>query len=44
MSEFRVFYVMVGVVGRIYVFGGRMDYVDRCFDVLVVEYYMFETD
>lgn len=44
MSEFCVLYVMVGVGGCIYVFGGCMDYVDCCFDVLVVEYYVLEID
>uniref|UniRef100_A0A3Q2LPA8 Kelch like family member 26 n=2 Tax=Equus TaxID=9789 RepID=A0A3Q2LPA8_HORSE len=44
MSEPRVLHAMVGAAGRIYALGGRMDHVDRCFDVLAVEYYMPETD
>lgn len=35
---------MLGVVGCIYVLGGCMDYVDCCFDVLVVEYYVLDVD
>ena len=44
MSEPRVLHAMVGAGGRIYALGGRMDHVDRCFDVLAVEYYVPETD
>lgn len=44
MSEPRVLHAMVGTGGRIYALGGRMDHVDRCFDVLAAEYYMPETD
>ncbi|XP_008822755.1 kelch-like protein 26 isoform X3 [Nannospalax galili] len=44
MSEPRVLHAMVGAGGRIYVLGGRMDHVDRCFDVLAVEYYVPDTD
>ncbi|KAM5310015.1 kelch-like protein 26 isoform 2-T2 [Glossophaga mutica] len=44
MSEPRVLHAMVGAGSRIYALGGRMDHVDRCFDVLAVEYYVPETD
>ncbi|KAB0406644.1 hypothetical protein E2I00_018650 [Balaenoptera physalus] len=44
MSEPRVLHAMVGAGGRIYALGGRMDHVDRCFDVLAVEYYVPEMD
>ncbi|KAM6218705.1 kelch-like protein 26 isoform 1-T1 [Rhynchocyon petersi] len=44
MSEPRVLHAMVGASGRLYVLGGRMDHVDRCFDVLAVEYYVPEAD
>ncbi|XP_076880497.1 kelch-like protein 26 [Brachyhypopomus gauderio] len=44
MTEPRVLHAMVGVGGRVYALGGRMDHVDRCFDVLAVEYYVPETD
>ncbi|XP_055975259.1 kelch-like protein 26 [Sorex fumeus] len=44
MSEPRVLHAMVGAGGRLYALGGRMDHVDRCFDVLAVEYYVPETD
>ncbi|XP_042527158.1 kelch-like protein 26 [Dipodomys spectabilis] len=44
MSEPRVLHAMVGAGGRIYALGGRMDHVDRCFDVLAVEYYVPEAD
>ncbi|XP_040273553.1 kelch-like protein 26 isoform X2 [Bufo bufo] len=44
MNEPRVLHAMVGTKNRIFAFGGRMDHVDRCFDVLAVEYYTPETD
>ncbi|KAM9243330.1 kelch-like protein 26 isoform 3-T3 [Dugong dugon] len=44
MSEPRVLHAMVGAGGRLYALGGRMDHVDRCFDVLAVEYYVPEAD
>ncbi|XP_066460697.1 kelch-like protein 26 isoform X2 [Eleutherodactylus coqui] len=44
MNEPRVLHAMVGTKNRIYAFGGRMDHVDRCFDILAVEYYAPETD
>ncbi|KAJ7308390.1 hypothetical protein JRQ81_008931 [Phrynocephalus forsythii] len=44
MNEPRVLHAMVSARGRIYALGGRMDHVDRCFDVLAVEYYAPETD
>ncbi|KAK1806024.1 hypothetical protein P4O66_013066 [Electrophorus voltai] len=44
MAEPRVLHAMVSVGGRMYALGGRMDHVDRCFDVLAVEYYVPETD
>ncbi|XP_030074871.1 kelch-like protein 26 isoform X1 [Microcaecilia unicolor] len=44
MNEPRVLHAMMGANGRIYVLGGRMDHVDRCFDVLAVECYVPETD
>ncbi|KAG7282825.1 hypothetical protein CRUP_012214 [Coryphaenoides rupestris] len=39
MNEPRVLHTMIGIKDRLYVMGGRMDHVDRCFDVLAVEYY-----
>uniref|UniRef100_A0A803YJ52 Kelch like family member 26 n=1 Tax=Meleagris gallopavo TaxID=9103 RepID=A0A803YJ52_MELGA len=44
MNEPRVLHAMVSANNRIYALGGRMDHVDRCFDVLAVEYYVPETD
>ncbi|KTG38114.1 hypothetical protein cypCar_00004204 [Cyprinus carpio] len=44
MNEPRVLHAMISVNNRIYALGGRMDHVDRCFDVLAVEYYVPETD
>ncbi|XP_029469594.1 kelch-like protein 26 isoform X2 [Rhinatrema bivittatum] len=44
MNEPRVLHAMVGANSRVYVLGGRMDHVDRCFDVLAVECYVPETD
>ncbi|KAM4888099.1 kelch-like protein 26 isoform 1-T1 [Thomomys bottae] len=44
MGEPRVLHAMVGAGGRIYALGGRVDHVDRCFDVLAVEYYVPEAD
>ncbi|KFO63881.1 Kelch-like 26, partial [Corvus brachyrhynchos] len=44
MNEPRVLHAMVSANSRIYALGGRMDHVDRCFDVLAVEYYVPETD
>lgn len=44
MNEPRVLHAMISVNNRIYALGGRMDHVDRCFDVLAVEYYVQETD
>ncbi|XP_075896771.1 kelch-like protein 26 isoform X2 [Nelusetta ayraudi] len=48
MNEPRVLHAMVSCGGggrdRIYALGGRMDHVDRCFDVLAVEYYSPESD
>nr|UZC49405.1 kelch-like protein [Carassius auratus]WEX30209.1 Kelch-like protein 26-A [Carassius auratus] len=44
MNEPRVLHAMISVNNRIYAPGGRMDHVDRCFDVLAVEYYVPETD
>ena len=40
MNEPRVLHAMVGAKDRLYAMGGRMDHVDRCFDVLAVEYYL----
>ncbi|KAF7703486.1 kelch-like protein 26 [Silurus meridionalis] len=44
MNEPRVLHAMISVNERVYALGGRMDHVDRCFDVLAVEYYVPETD
>ncbi|XP_030099344.1 kelch-like protein 26 isoform X2 [Mus musculus] len=44
MREPRVLHAMLGAAGRIYALGGRMDHVDRCFDVLAVEYYVPDAD
>ncbi|OPJ86688.1 kelch-like protein 26 isoform A [Patagioenas fasciata monilis] len=44
MNEPRVLHAMVSANKKIYALGGRMDHVDRCFDVLAVEYYVPETD
>lgn len=44
MNEPRVLHAMVSANSRIYALGGRMDHVDRCFDVLAVEFYVPETD
>ncbi|XP_061094579.1 kelch-like protein 26 isoform X3 [Conger conger] len=44
MNEPRVLHAMISASGRIYSLGGRMDHVDRCFDVLAVEYYIPDTD
>ncbi|NXG11286.1 KLH26 protein, partial [Sakesphorus luctuosus] len=44
MNEPRVLHAMVSASSRIYALGGRMDHVDRCFDVLAVEYYVPEAD
>ncbi|XP_012683714.1 kelch-like protein 26 isoform X3 [Clupea harengus] len=44
MNEPRVLHAMIGVSDRVYALGGRMDHVDRCFDVLAVEYYLPDTD
>ncbi|XP_026076964.1 kelch-like protein 26 isoform X3 [Carassius auratus] len=44
MNEPRVLHAMISENNRIYALGGRMDHVDRCFDVLAVEYYVPETD
>ncbi|XP_065508657.1 kelch-like protein 26 isoform X2 [Caloenas nicobarica] len=44
MNEPRVLHAMVSANNKIYALGGRMDHVDRCFDVLAVEYYVPETD
>ncbi|KAL4658823.1 kelch-like protein 26 [Arapaima gigas] len=44
MNEPRVLHALVSANGRIYAVGGRMDHVDRCFDVLAVEYYVPHTD
>ncbi|TRY57440.1 hypothetical protein DNTS_031427 [Danionella cerebrum] len=44
MNEPRVLHAMISANNRIYALGGRMDHVDRCFDVLAVEYYVPETD
>ncbi|XP_028671998.1 kelch-like protein 26 [Erpetoichthys calabaricus] len=44
MNEPRVLHAMVAACERIYAVGGRMDHIDRCFDVLAVEYYIPETD
>ena len=40
MNEPRVLHAMIGAKDRLYAMGGRMDHVDRCFDVLAVEYYL----
>ncbi|KAJ7427322.1 Kelch-like protein 26 [Willisornis vidua] len=44
MNEPRVLHAMVSASSRIYALGGRMDHVDRCFDVLAVEFYVPEAD
>ncbi|XP_051967517.1 kelch-like protein 26 isoform X3 [Xyrauchen texanus] len=44
MNEPRVLHAMISVNNRVYALGGRMDHVDRCFDVLAVEFYIPETD
>ncbi|XP_072555875.1 kelch-like protein 26 isoform X1 [Paramormyrops kingsleyae] len=44
MNEPRVLHAMVTARGRLYALGGRMDHVDRCFDVLAVEYYVPDAD
>lgn len=44
MNEPRVLHTMINTGDRIYALGGRMDHVDRCFDVLAVEYYIPESD
>ncbi|XP_062412382.1 kelch-like protein 26 isoform X3 [Sardina pilchardus] len=44
MNEPRVLHAMIGAGGRVYALGGRMDHVDRCFDVLAVESYAPESD
>jgi kelch repeat/BTB domain-containing protein 11 len=40
MNEPRVLHAMISAKDRLYAMGGRMDHVDRCFDVLAVEYYL----
>ncbi|XP_040039544.2 kelch-like protein 26 isoform X2 [Gasterosteus aculeatus] len=44
MNEPRVLHAMIAAGDRAYALGGRMDHVDRCFDVLAVEYYVPESD
>ncbi|XP_068599513.1 kelch-like protein 26 [Brachionichthys hirsutus] len=44
MNVPRVLHAMISAGDRIYALGGRMDHVDRCFDVLAVEYYIPEND
>ncbi|MBN3302950.1 KLH26 protein, partial [Amia calva] len=44
MNQPRVLHSMISANGRIYALGGRMDQVDRCFDVLAVEYYAPDSD
>ncbi|KAE8294043.1 Kelch-like protein 26 [Larimichthys crocea] len=44
MNEPRVLHAMISTRDRVYALGGRMDHVDRCFDVLAVEYYIPEND
>ncbi|KAG7230668.1 hypothetical protein INR49_025385, partial [Caranx melampygus] len=44
MNEPRVLHAMISCRDRVYALGGRMDHVDRCFDVLAVEYYVPEND
>ncbi|KAG8003112.1 Kelch-like protein 26 [Nibea albiflora] len=44
MNEPRVLHAMISNRDRVYALGGRMDHVDRCFDVLAVEYYIPEND
>nr|XP_060641087.1 kelch-like protein 26 [Anolis sagrei ordinatus] len=44
MNEPRVLHAMAAARGRIYALGGRMDHVDRCFDVLAAEHYVPEAD
>lgn len=44
MNEPRVLHAMINTGERVYALGGRMDHVDRCFDVLAVEYYVPEND
>ncbi|KAL2090198.1 hypothetical protein ACEWY4_014886 [Coilia grayii] len=44
MNEARVLHAMICVSDRVYALGGRMDHMDRCFDVLAVEYYIPDTD
>ncbi|KAJ3599360.1 hypothetical protein NHX12_033323 [Muraenolepis orangiensis] len=44
MNEPRVLHAMISTKDRLYVMGGRMDHVDRCFDVLAVEYYLALSD
>uniref|UniRef100_A0AAY4CY57 BTB domain-containing protein n=1 Tax=Denticeps clupeoides TaxID=299321 RepID=A0AAY4CY57_9TELE len=44
MNEPRVLHAMIDVNDRVYALGGRMDHVDRCFDVLAVEYYVPDSD
>ncbi|XP_061739447.1 kelch-like protein 26 isoform X1 [Nerophis ophidion] len=44
MNEPRVLHAMICSKDRVYALGGRMDHVDRCFDVLAVEYYNPQSD
>uniref|UniRef100_A0AAV2KWJ9 BTB domain-containing protein n=1 Tax=Knipowitschia caucasica TaxID=637954 RepID=A0AAV2KWJ9_KNICA len=44
MTEPRVLHAMVSCGERVYAVGGRMDHVDRCFDVLALECYSPESD
>ncbi|XP_072295006.1 kelch-like protein 26 [Eucyclogobius newberryi] len=44
MTEPRVLHSMISSRGRVYALGGRMDHVDRCFDVMAVEYYSPDHD